>query len=205
MGAASSMTFADFLLPISVEDAHQSYYNSKRKDSSINCEHIFVYYVHNDNQSECSFLCCDCNKKIEDHVRIEKEKEFMEKTYDRDLPDGILPAEYSAKYCGIKLGLLKAFVEEYDCADWSSADVIRHIIKPVTEKTRCRAAELLWLRPYVGHAQTFISYAQQGKFGDVVAGMLDGGVADLDRLVWIDIFGVRQVNSVFLYYYIFLI
>ena len=90
-------------------------------------------------------------------------------------------------------------MEIYNCEDWSAADIIRYIIKPATQQTRCRAAELPCLREYVGPSQTFISYAQQGVFGDVVAGLLDGGVADLDRFVWIDVFGIRQVPTLFIH------
>ena len=192
MGATSSLNLSNNLLPITVEDAHKSYNNCKKDDHTKHCKHPYVYYLHDEDPSKCCFRCSDCHQEIIDNVRFETERQLMEQTYDV-LPEGIFPAEYSAKNCGIKLGFLKAFVELYDCADWSSAEVIRHIIKPITEQTRCRAAELAYLKPYTGHAQTFISHAHKGKFGDVVAGMLDGGVVDLDRLVWIDIFGVRQV------------
>ena len=47
---------------------------------------------------------------------------------------------------------------------------------------------------HVGPAKTFISYAQQGSWGDLVAAILDGG-ADLNRKVWLDIFAVRQWPS----------
>ena len=45
-----------------------------------------------------------------------------------------------------------------------------------------------------GQASTFISYAQAGKWGDVVAAILDGG-ADHNRCVWLDIFAIRQWPS----------
>ena len=185
MGAACSIT-PGVILPISVEDAHELY-NKKDKDNS-SCDHTYLYYM----QDTDKFKCCDCNTEIHDNIRIEAEREIVAQTYDV-LPDGTSPGAYSARHCGVKLGLLKALVEVYDCADWSAADVIRCIVKPATEMTRCRAAELPYLKNYVGHAQTFISYAQKATFGGVVTGLLDGGVADLDRLVWIDIFGIRQV------------
>jgi hypothetical protein len=66
-----------------------------------------------------------------------------------------------------------------------------NIIKPATEDTRCRAVELPEMESYVGPASTFISYAQAGRWGDLVAAIADGN-ADLERFVWIDIFAVRQ-------------
>lgn len=50
------------------------------------------------------------------------------------------------------------------------------------------------MAPFVGPAKTFISYAQAGKWGDLVAAVADGG-ADRERMVWIDIFAVRQWPS----------
>eukprot|EP01035_Chromulina_nebulosa_P069265 gene69265-biopygen8006 len=46
----------------------------------------------------------------------------------------------------------------------------------------------------VGPAATFISHCNKGFFGDLVAGLCDGG-ADLTRRVWVDIFTVRQWPS----------
>ena len=50
------------------------------------------------------------------------------------------------------------------------------------------------MKSFVGPASTFISYAQSGKWGDVVAAILDGG-ADHNRCVWLDIFAIRQWPS----------
>ena len=47
---------------------------------------------------------------------------------------------------------------------------------------------------HVGPAKTFISYAQQGSWGDLVAAILDGG-ADFNRKVWLDIFALCNSNS----------
>ena len=44
---------------------------------------------------------------------------------------------------------------------------------------------------YVGQANTFLSYAQAGKWEDSNAAIADGG-ANRSRYVWIDVFAVRQ-------------
>ena len=196
MGAASSVS-SDLLLPISPQEAHAAYSSKSQLQTELSCcPHPYCYYLHDFDV----FNCCDCQQEITEPIARMEEQRLMEGTYDDDhLLGGMRPGEYSAKNCGIKLGLLKKFVEIYNCEDWSAADIIRYIIKPATQQTRCRAAELPCLREYVGPSQTFISYAQQGVFGDVVAGLLDGGVADLDRFVWIDVFGIRQVPTLFIH------
>ena len=57
-----------------------------------------------------------------------------------------------------------------------------------------RYVELESMQEFVGPAATFISYAQKGLWGDLVAAILDGN-ADFNRKVWIDIFAVRQWPS----------
>ena len=86
------------------------------------------------------------------------------------------------------------FTTHFDCWKWSAHDVIRKIIKPLTENRRCRFVELPEMREHVGPASTFISYAQAGCWGDVMAAIFDGG-ADLNRYVWLDVFAVRQYPS----------
>ena len=44
---------------------------------------------------------------------------------------------------------------------------------------------------YVGQANTFLSYAQAGKWGDSIAAIADGG-ASRSCYTWIDVFDVRQ-------------
>lgn len=95
---------------------------------------------------------------------------------------------------GVSLSFLRSFTEAHNCWDKSSWWIIRNIIKPATEARRCRYVELEEMEVHVGPAQTFISYAQQGTWGDLVAAALDGG-ADLNRKVWIDVFAIRQWPS----------
>ena len=95
---------------------------------------------------------------------------------------------------GVSLYFLRAFTEKHNCWDKTSWWIIRNIIKPATEVRRCRYVELDDMAEHVGPAQTFISYAQQGTWGDLVAAALDGG-ADLSRKVWIDVFAIRQWPS----------
>ena len=83
---------------------------------------------------------------------------------------------------GVKIGWLLAFSRYFDCYEWNSWDIIRMILKPATEALRCRLVELPEMASFVGPASTFISYAQAGKWGDLIAAIVDGG-AHLDRCV----------------------
>jgi ankyrin repeat protein len=121
------------------------------------------------------------------------ELELETKTPSDVIPPGMTVGKMS-QMRGIKVRFLLAFTIKYNCWDWNSWDVIRRIIKPLTERDRCRFIELVMMAGNVGPASTFISYAQAGKWGDLVAAILDGG-ADLDRYVWIDVFAIRQWPS----------
>lgn len=152
-------------------------------------------------------MCMDCWYKLNDCLdakqkhadRVLEKNEHCESTcdvYPTDLSEGELSnwvGQQSANR-GVTIGFLLEFTKHFDCWEWSLAEMIRKIIKPATKDTRCRFVELSQMKEYTGPAQTFISYAQAGKWGDLVAAVLDGG-ADLNRCVWIDIFALRQWPS----------
>lgn len=116
------------------------------------------------------------------------------------IPDGLAQNEiktYIGKKSrdrGVSIRFLLAFTNKYNCWSWNSMEVIRKIIMPATKVNRERFVELPEMSCYVGPAHTFISYAQAGKWGDMMAAILDGG-ADVNRYVWIDVFAVRQWPS----------
>ena len=64
---------------------------------------------------------------------------------------------------------------------------MRDIIKPATERTRCRYADLpeLLSKGVVGPAKSFGSHCWGAKWGLLVAALADK--ADLKRHVWIDV------------------
>ena len=147
------------------------------------------------------YICQDCRYELNDSDEARErnadriaEEERLERETPTDLiKEGMSEGKLSASR-GVKLGFLLSFTKQYDCWEWTSWDIVRKIIKPATQSLRCRAMELPEMQAHVGPAQTFLSYAQAGKWGDVVAALLDGG-ADPDRCVWIDIFAVRQWPS----------
>ena len=91
---------------------------------------------------------------------------------------------------GIKIEWLIAFANDHNCWNWPTWKVNRDIIKPATKETRCRFADLPELAEGFGPATVFASHAWGAKFGDLIGAMCHG--ARKDRIVWIDIFAVRQ-------------
>ena len=139
-------------------------------------------------------------ERLRNAERIQIEEEFERAIPGDTIPDGLV-GEEAKKHIGkisasraVSIEFLLQFTEFYDCYDWTSWDVIRKIIQPLTAKHgRCRFVELPFMKEkgYVGQANTFLSYAQAGKWGDCIAAVADGG-ASRSRYVWIDVFAVRQ-------------
>jgi predicted flap endonuclease-1-like 5' DNA nuclease len=91
---------------------------------------------------------------------------------------------------GITTEALIAFAYAHDCWNWKTQDVVRDIIMPATSETRCRYADLPELKECFGPATVFMSHCWGATFGDLIGAACHG--ARKDRVVWIDIFAVRQ-------------
>jgi ankyrin repeat protein len=149
------------------------------------------------NKWDGEYVCMDCWYKLDpfiDQVRILSEEEAECHTPCDEVPIDKSIGKLSQER-GVSIKFLLDFTHKYGCWSWTSWDVIRRIIKPQTAFRRCRYVELSEMieNNYVGPAQSFISYAQAGKWGDLIAGIADH--ADPNRFVWLDIFAVRQWPS----------
>jgi len=91
---------------------------------------------------------------------------------------------------GITIEALIAFAYKHDCWNWPTYKVMRDIIVPATRDTRCRYADLPELKGCFGPATVFMSHCWGATFGDLIGAACHG--ARKDRVVWIDIFAVRQ-------------
>jgi hypothetical protein len=91
---------------------------------------------------------------------------------------------------GITIQALIAFGYKHDCWNWPTYKVMRDIIVPATRDTRCRYADLPELKECFGPATVFMSHCWGATFGDLIGAACHG--ARKDRIVWIDIFAVRQ-------------
>ena len=92
---------------------------------------------------------------------------------------------------GVRIDWLLTLTFELELWEWKTSDVVACLIKPATEAAgRCRFAELPDVKPFTGQATVFISHCWGGKWGDMVAACCSG--ARTDRVVWLDVFAVRQ-------------
>ena len=163
------------------------------------CSHPYHHFW------EGVFICWDCWEKLNDTP--EKEQKYAKiLSIERERMSGIendsIPEHFSKEerqsYIGelsasrgIKIGFFEALVDKYDLWDCNTHDLIRLVVKPMTERSRCRFVELPEMAEHTGPAHTFCTYAQKGKLGDVVAAFRDGN-SDPDRCIWFDAFCVRQ-------------
>lgn len=93
--------------------------------------------------------------------------------------------------CGFPVAFLLAMAEALDIWDWKTWEVVQFLVKPLTENHgRCRGAHLPFLRRFTQPATVFVSHCWGGRWGDVLAAAAAG--ARRDRVVWLDIFAVRQ-------------
>ena len=168
-------------------------------DDKCFCRHPYF------NKWEGKYICMDCwatldpsdpTQELLIKAQEAKEANTLSDTIPTNIPNDELNSHIGkmSQQRGVSIGFLWTFTKKFNCWDKSSWWIIRYIIKPMTQTRRCRFVELDWMEEYVGPAHTFISYAQQGTWGDLVAAILDGG-ADLNRKVWLDIFAVRQWPS----------
>ena len=144
-------------------------------DKSL-CRHPYF------NKWEGKYICMDCWATLdpsdptqEELIKAQEAKEAntLSDTIPTNMHDDELKSHIGkmSQQRGVSIGFLWAFTKKFNCWDKSSWWIIRHIIKPMTQTRRCRFVELDWMEKgeYVGPAHTFISYAQQGTWGDLVA------------------------------------
>lgn len=96
---------------------------------------------------------------------------------------------------GVTIQWLVEFTDLHNCWNWTTRKVRNEIILPATHIRHCRYVELDFMESgnNVGKAITFVSHTWGATWGDLVAAVSDG--ADLNRIVWVDIFAVRQWPS----------
>ena len=131
---------------------------------------------------QCNFCKSKVDKSRFDKESVEKEKILTE--------DANSHTHTQLHERGLTVEALVAFTYEHDCWNWPTWRVVRDIIKPATEATRCRYSDLPQMDGLFGPAENFISHCWASPFGDLVAAASCG--ANRKRRVWIDIFAVRQ-------------
>merc|ERR1712166_1720279 len=146
------------------------------------------------NQFRLSGQLAKMNKKIisqcESNESIQQEEHWMEIIQQED--SLLSPNDHVTKMhsLGMTIEALVEFAYAHDCWELPTWKVVEDIIKPATKKTRCRYGDLPELKECFGPAAVFMSHCWGAKFGDLIGAACHG--ASKDRIVWIDIFAVRQ-------------
>merc|ERR1712166_482580 len=134
-------------------------------------------------------LCDACNEDLGD-ARYAQEMKLLDIVKQED--SGLSTNDHARRLhgMGIRLSALIAFAYAHDCWDWPTWMIVRDIVKPATKVNRCRYGELPEMKDCFGPATVFMSHCWGAKFGVLIGAACHG--ARTDRVVWIDIFAVRQ-------------
>ena len=133
--------------------------------------------------------CADCRESFPSS-RIVNEQTWIKKIQEEDSLNDEEKHVSLVHQCGVTIEWLLAFTFDHDCWDRPTWWVNRHIIKEATCQTRCRYAHLLANQPYTGPSDVFMTHSWKAKWGNVVMAACNG--AREGRMVWIDLFAVRQ-------------
>jgi hypothetical protein len=92
---------------------------------------------------------------IQDDAIIAYEESMMARVVEEDGASDFNATMLRNK--GINVSFLFAFTCELDLWEWKTMDVVRFLIKPVTERyDRCRFADLDFIAPHTGDATVFL-------------------------------------------------
>ena len=157
---------------------------SHQSDNNVSCTHKYIELWGD------RFMCTDCSPAKEITATEFPEKFEYETLLKNILGEHNVSGESVNR--GIKIGFLVELCNTFNLRNLSTRQVRRNIVVPMTSSTRCRFVDLPTLRgtEIVGQATTFISHSWFATFGDLVDAISEG--ADYERIVWIDIFAVRQ-------------
>jgi hypothetical protein len=134
--------------------------------------------------------CADCKKDLGKQRLAEEERKAKVAIEEDRIQAERQPHAERIHSLGITIEALIAFAYKHDCWNWPTWKVVRDIIVPATSDTRCRYGDLPELKGCFGPATIFMSHCWAAKFGDLIGAACHG--ARKDRIVWIDIFAVRQ-------------
>jgi len=90
---------------------------------------------------------------------------------------------------GVYVWWLVRFAQMCD-ENWTTADVVRLKVRPLTRRRRCRFTELVEMGDKTGPAAVFVSHTWGARFRELVAAV--AYALPPETLVWVDIFAVRQ-------------
>lgn len=109
---------------------------------------------------------------ITDEVFIVREEQFKMASELEDVTK--CENAQSLRCRGISVAFLLQMTFELDIWDWETWQVVQFIVKPATERDRCRFADLEYIKKYTGPATVFMSHCWSGKWGDLVCAACSG-------------------------------
>jgi ankyrin repeat protein len=128
----------------------------------------------------------DCKLEITDNDRIQLEDGKRTEIEALDSTD----IDISNRRDGIPIWWLVKFTVDNDLWDMPTWKVRRMYVLTSTQHKRCRYVELPEMADICGLPSTFVSHCWAAPWGDLVGALSEE--ADPTRMVWIDVFSVRQ-------------
>ena len=124
------------------------------------CDHPFVQHFGG------KFSCADCWAEFETVApnRIAGEMRKLVAAQAEDAAISANLAEHSSGLA-VRVDWLIAFTTVHDCWDWTTREVQAYIIKPATEATRCRYADLEHVRAAAGVGSTDVMVSRASALG----------------------------------------
>ena len=134
-------------------------------------------------------MCGLSTEKYTSREQLTKEEEWIKQIQQEDATN---KDQHMAMLhaCGVTIEWLLAFTFDHNCWDKPTWWVNRHIIKEATRHNRRRYMDLDEMKQYKRPATVFMSHCWGAVWGDVVLAACHG--ARFGRVVWIDLFAVRQ-------------
>ena len=133
-------------------------------------------------------FCADCKQQCISLQQVAKEEDWSRRIQEEDASRTQHMSTLHA--LGVTTEWLLAFTFDHNCWEKPTWWVNRHIIKEATRHNRRRYMDLDDMKQYARPATVFISHCWGATWGDVVLAACHG--ARRGRVVWIDLFAVRQ-------------
>ena len=151
---------------------------------------------------DVSWHCFDCKERLDDS-RTVYEAAAKDAAVSIDAPylqpgaSGITVLSREGKEHHAQRGVSVAFLTSLLLSmpmsirqSITTAQVVRHLVKPASLHRRCRFFELPAMRSWTGAPCAFVSHTWDAPFAELVAAIAH--VIGEDEYVWLDVFAVRQ-------------
>lgn len=112
------------------------------------------------------------NEPITNSDFIAREEKLMARILAEDVD--ACEDSNSRRSRGIRVDFLLKLTFELDLWSWATWEVVQFLVKPATERRRCRFSDLDFAKPFFGPSTVFISHCWSGLWGDLVVAACSG-------------------------------